>query len=103
MLIPKRLPVSAQGNITKIMKNNDFAVEIDYSSGLFLPNPDLIFFLYNTTRDGRATREKFLRGTGHPPVLTRISRRYSGSLRFYWRHFLRNNHPVECELLASDN
>ena len=29
LLIPKRLPKSAQGNITQIMKNNDFALEIN--------------------------------------------------------------------------
>lgn len=34
ILIPKRLPPNAQGNIITVMENNDFAVEIDYSSGL---------------------------------------------------------------------
>jgi hypothetical protein len=35
LLIPKRLPASAQGNITAIMEKNDFAVEIDMPSGLY--------------------------------------------------------------------
>lgn len=34
MLIPKRLPASAQGNIVNVMERNDFAVEMDYSTGL---------------------------------------------------------------------
>lgn len=34
ILIPKRLPTSAQGSIITIMEANDFAVEFDYFSGL---------------------------------------------------------------------
>jgi len=44
MLIPKRLPASAQGNIIEIMEKNDFAVEIDYPSGYHrFTHPDLKF------------------------------------------------------------
>jgi hypothetical protein len=34
LLIPKRLPASVHGNIVEIMEKNDFAVDIDYPSGL---------------------------------------------------------------------
>jgi hypothetical protein len=44
LLIPKRLPPSAQGNIIEIMEKNDFAVEIDYPSGYHrFTHPDLKF------------------------------------------------------------
>jgi hypothetical protein len=44
MLIPKRLPPSAQGNIIEIMEKNDFAVEIDFPSGYHrFTHPDLKF------------------------------------------------------------
>jgi hypothetical protein len=35
LLIPKRLPASAKGNIVELMEKNDFAVEIDMPSGLY--------------------------------------------------------------------
>jgi hypothetical protein len=42
LLIPKRLPISAQGNITQIMKDNDFAIEINSFTGYYrFTHPDL--------------------------------------------------------------
>ncbi len=35
ILVPKRLPKNIQVNIVKIMEKNDFAVDIDFPSGLF--------------------------------------------------------------------
>ena len=42
LLIPKRLTISAQGNITQIMKDNDFAIEINSFTGYYrFTHPDL--------------------------------------------------------------
>jgi hypothetical protein len=44
LLIPKRLPAGAHGNIIELMEKNDFAVEIDYPSGCHrFMHPDLKF------------------------------------------------------------
>jgi hypothetical protein len=44
VLIPKRLPAHARGNIVQIMEKNDFAIEIDYPSGYHrFTHPDLKF------------------------------------------------------------
>ncbi len=49
MLIPKRLPLNKQVSISKIMEKNDFAVEVDFPSGLYkFIHPELKFeFLTN--------------------------------------------------------
>jgi hypothetical protein len=49
MLIPKQLPKSKQVSISGIMEKNDFAVEVDFTSGLYrFTHPDLKFeFLTN--------------------------------------------------------
>lgn len=49
MLIPKQLPKDKQVNIPQIMEKNDFAVEVDFTSGLYrFIHPDLKFeFLTN--------------------------------------------------------
>jgi hypothetical protein len=49
MLIPKQLPKNKQVSISAIMEKNDFAVEVDFTSGLYIfTHPDLKFeFLTN--------------------------------------------------------
>jgi len=49
MLIPKQLPKNKQVSISAIMEKNDFAVEVDFPSGLYkFTHPDLKFeFLTN--------------------------------------------------------
>lgn len=44
MLIPKRFPKDKQVSVSQIMEKNDFAVEVDFPSGLYkFTHPDLKF------------------------------------------------------------
>jgi hypothetical protein len=49
MLIPKRLPKNKQVSISQIMQKNNFAVEVDFPSGLYkFTHPDLKFEFLTT-------------------------------------------------------
>ena len=57
ILIPKRMPKAKQVSIPHIMEKNDFAVEIEYASGLYkFTHPELTFeFL--TTAEAKASED----------------------------------------------